>query len=424
MAVERDTFFDEWERLSVGARENFLNGRLRLQIRHLYDHSPFARAVLDTAGLRPEDIQTTADLARLPVTRKADIIRLQQQNPPYGGFLTAPAADVERVFISPGPVYEIQGSDTKWFSRALWAAGFRRGDVVINTFTYHLSPAGVLMHEGLRDCGATVVVAGVGNTEIQLAAMRHLKVNGFIGTPSFLMALIHKAREGGLDIKKDFYLERAWFTGEPLAPSVRTALEKDYAIDTCQAYAVTEPGGVIAFECPAKSGLHLMDDYAVEIVDPQSGRPVEPGETGEVVVTPVHNKIWGLLRFGTGDLSSLITEACPCGRSAYRLSGILGRTGDAVKIRGMFVVQREIDIIMAEYKTITRYRLIVSRIDQRDRVKLEIAAAQNPDNEALKDRISRDFQNRCRLKLDEIAFVEESSFQEGYKKIEDTRRWE
>ncbi|MBN1369316.1 MAG: AMP-binding protein, partial [Dehalococcoidaceae bacterium] len=400
------------------------NGRLRLHIRHLYDHSPFARTVLDSAGLKPEDIRTTADLASLPVTRKEDIIRLQQQYPPYGGLLTAVAADVERVFISPGPVYEIQGSDTRWFSRALWAAGFRRGDVVINTFTYHLSPAGILMHEGLRDCGATVVVTGVGNTEIQLNAMRHLKVNGFIGTPSFLMALIHKAEEEGLDIKKDFYLERAWFTGEPLAPSVRIILEKEYAINTCQAYAVTEPGGAIAYECSAKQGLHLMDDYAVEIVDPESGRPVEPGETGEVVVTPVHNKTWGLIRFGTGDLSSLVTDACPCGRTAYRLSGIIGRTGDAVKIRGMFVVQREIDSIMSEYKTVKHYRLKVDRIQQRDRAVLEIAAGADLDTEEFKNRISRDFQSRCRLKLDGIDLVGESDFKEGYKKIEDTRRWE
>jgi len=424
MAVKIDELFDDWEKLSPGARENFLNGRLRLHIRHLYDHSPFARTVLDAAGLKPDDIQTTADLASLPVTRKEDIIRLQQQDPPYGGLLTAVAAEVERVFISPGPVYEIQGSDTKWFSRALWAAGFRRGDVVINTFTYHLSPAGILMHEGLRDCGATVVVTGVGNTEIQLNAMRHLKVNGFIGTPSFLMALIRKAEEEGLDIKKDFYLERAWFTGEPLAPSVRSILEKDYAIDTRQAYAVTEPGGAIAYECSVKQGLHLMDDYAVEIVDPESGRPVEPGQTGEVVVTPVHNKTWGLVRFGTGDLSSLVTDPCSCGRTARRLSGIFGRTGDAVKIRGMFVVQREIDNIMAEYKAVKHYRLKVSRQEQRDRAVLEIAAGTNLDAEEFKNRISRDFQNRCRLKLDGIDLIEESNFKEGYNKIEDTRRWE
>ncbi|MBN1369873.1 MAG: phenylacetate--CoA ligase family protein, partial [Dehalococcoidaceae bacterium] len=125
MAVEKGEYYDDWEKLSPGARENYLNGRLRLQIRHLYDHSAFAREVLDKSGRKPEDIRTAADLAGLPVTRKEDIIRLQQQYPPYGGLLTAVTAEVERVFISPGPVYEIQGSDTRWFSRALWAAGFR-----------------------------------------------------------------------------------------------------------------------------------------------------------------------------------------------------------------------------------------------------------------------------------------------------------
>jgi len=424
MAVKRDEHYDEWETISPEARENFINGKLRLQLRHIYDYSVAARAIFEEAGITADDIKNAQDLARIPVTRKEDIIRLQEENPPFGGLETGALPDVERVFISPGPVYEMQPAHVEWFSRALWAAGFRRGDVVLNSFTYHLSPAGLLMHEGLRNCGATVVVTGAGNTEIQLRAMKHLKVNGFLGTPSFLMTLINKAEESGEDFRKNYKLERAWFTGEPLASSARAIFENKYKIDTYQGYAVTEPGGVIAYECKHKQGFHLMDDYVVEIIDPANGLPVDAGEVGEVVVTPVHNKTWGLVRFGTGDLSRLDTSHCPCGRSAPRLRGILGRAGDAVKIRGMFVVGREVEGVMKAFEDITNYQLRVSRIGARDLAEMVISTKAGADEYSITSQIASEFQARCRLKLDSISTVPEADFKLGYPRIEDTRTWE
>ncbi|MDD2251470.1 MAG: AMP-binding protein [Dehalococcoidales bacterium] len=424
MALRRDEHYDEWETISPEARNNFLNGKLRLQMRHVYDHSSAARKVFEKAGLEADDVKNVSDLARLPVTRKEDIIRLQEENPPYGGLETVALSEIERVFISPGPVYEVQPAHVEWFSRALWAAGFRRGDVVLNSFTYHLSPAGLLMHEGLRNCGATVVVTGAGNTEIQLRAMKHLKVTGFLGTPSFLMTLIKRAEEAGEDFREKYELQRAWFTGEPLAASARTAFEQEYGIDTFQGYAVTEPGGVIAYECQCKQGFHLMDDYVVEIVDPATGSPVEAGEVGEVLVTPIHNKTWGLVRFGTGDLSTLDTSPCPCGRSAPRLKGILGRAGDAVKIRGMFVVGREVDGLMGRFKEVTNYKLRVSRSGERDLAEMIISLKTGADELAVSSQIARDFQSRCRIKLDDIRIEAEGSFKPGDAKIEDSRTWE
>ena len=425
MAVSDSEYFDNQETISRIARESLLNQRLQAQLRHIYDYSPAAKAVFGQAGVTLADISSAADLARLPVTRKEDLIRLQQEHPPYGGLVAVHPAELERVFISPGPVYEVQGSDLKWFSRAFWAAGFRRGQIVINAFIYHLSPAGMLMHEGLRQCGATVVVAGTGNSEIQLRAMVHLKVSGFIGTPTFLMMLIGKAEESGQDFTRDYYLERAWFTGEPLAPSVRRTLEGTYNIDTFQAYAVTEPGGVIAYECREKNGLHIMDDYALEIVDPATGMPVEPGEKGEIVVTPVHNKIWGLVRFGTGDLSAVNPEPCPCGRSAPRLTGIMGRTGEAVKVRGMFVVGREVDEIINAFEPVRRYQLTISRTGQRDSAELVVCLGENAcPGPALEAEIAEEFQKRCRLKLDGVSIVTEDSLAEGCPKICDNRKWD
>lgn len=424
MAIKKSEHYDKWETMSVEARENYLDSRLRLQIRHIYDNSPAARSILNEAGVKPDDINTVEDLYRMPIIRKEDLIRLQEEKPPYGGFVADTEENIERVFISPGPIYEIQSTSIEWFTRALWAAGFRKGDIVVNTFTYHLSPAGLLMHEGLRGCGATVVVTGVGNTETQLRAMKHLKVNGFLGTPSFLMALIKKAEENGDDFKKDYNLNKAWFTGEPLAASVRKILESDYGIDTYQGYAVTEPGGVIAYECSQKNGYHLMDDYAIEIVDPSSGKMVEVGEVGEIVVTPVHNKAWGLVRFGTGDLSSLDISQCLCGRSSPRLTGILGRTGDAVKVRGMFIVPREVDEIIKTFGEISNYQIKVSRIEQKDIAEMVISLKSKADEKSITGAVMRDFQSRCRLKLDSVNIVPENYFKPGYRKFEDMRIWD
>ena len=308
------TYFDETETITPEAREKFQQENLYQTVGYAYRNSSFARNLLDKAGVRPFSIRTVKDLELLPITRKNDLIESQKNNPPFGGLLAVPVEDVERIFISPGPIYEYQPSSIRWFARALYAAGFRRGDIVVNTFTYHMSPAGMLFHEGLRQVGATVVVMGTGNTDALIKAMADLKVSGFLGTPTFLMTVIKRAEETGL--VNQIHLKKTWFTGEMLPLSLRKVFEATYHLTTSQAYAVTEPGGAIAYECGEKSGLHLMDDYVLEIVDPQTGKQLAPGETGEIVVTPIHNKAWGLLRFGTGDLSSVVAAPCPCGRTS------------------------------------------------------------------------------------------------------------
>jgi phenylacetate-CoA ligase len=425
-ADRKDIYFDDLEEMPVKARQLYLERKLRQAVKYAYHNAPSAREILDGAHVKPSDIQNIKSLVKLPITRKTDLIELQKSRPPYGGFLTVQPEDIERVFVSPGPLYEpLHSAKIKWFARSFWAAGFRKGDVVINTFTYHLSPAGILMHEGLRHCGATVIPAGTGNTEIQIQTMRDLKVNGYVGTPSFLMTIIKKAEEMGLHFRDDFALERAWFTGEMLSPSVRKTLEENYGIDTRQAYAVTEPGGMIAYECPQKSGMHIMDDYVMEIVDPATGDQLKPGEVGEIVVTPIHNKAWGLIRFGTGDLSSYITERCPCGRTSYRLTGILGRTGDAIKVRGMFVVARQADEVILNSGVISRYQLLVTRNDQRDELTLKAELTDETiDRQKLSNDLNDKFQSVCRVKLDRIDFLKPGMLPEKYQKILDERKWE
>ncbi|MBN1644168.1 MAG: AMP-binding protein [Dehalococcoidales bacterium] len=425
-AVRKDVHFDDIETRPINSRRLYQEGKLHHIVKNAYKRAPSVREMMDKAKAKPSNISTIKSLEKLPITRKTDLIELQKSKPPYGGFLTVKPQKIERIFISPGPIYEpLHSSKIKWFAQSFWAAGFRKGDIVLNTFTYHLSPAGTLFHEALRHCGATVVVTGTGNTEIQIQTMRDLKVNGFVGTPSFLMTLIKKAEEMGLNFRNDFALERAWFTGEMLSPSVRKTLEEDYGIDTRQAYAVTEPGGAIAYECARKSGLHLMDDYIVEIVDPVTGKQLKPGEVGEIVVTPIHNKAWGLIRFGTGDLSSLITEKCLCGRTSYRLSGILGRTGDAVKVRGMFVVARQADEVIMSSDTVSRYQLAVNRTDQRDELTLKAELKdETTDRTKLANDLNEKFQSVCRVKIDKIEFLKPGTLPEKYQKISDERKWD
>jgi phenylacetate-CoA ligase len=255
--------------------------------------------------------------------------------------------------------------------------------------------------------------------------MRDLKVTGFVGTPSFLMSIIKKAEEMGLNFRKDFALRKTWFTGEMLSPSVRKTLENNYGLSTSQAYAVTEPGGAIAYECNQKSGMHLMDDYLTEIVDPQTGKQLPPGEIGEIVVTPLHNKAWGLIRFGTGDLSSLIIDPCPCGRTAHRLTGILGRAGDAVKVRGMFVVTRQAEEAVLSLGSVSGFQIVVTRQDQRDELTLKVTLKDETiDRTALTKDLNARFQNICRVRLDRVDFVSTNSLPEKYPRIIDERKWE
>lgn len=296
---------------------------------------------------------------------------------------------------------------------------------MVNTFTYHMSPAGILFQEALRDCGATAVPMGTGNTDVQLQVMRDLRVTGFVGTPTFLMGLIKHAEETGSDFRRDFAVKRAWFTGEMLPPSIRRTLEEDYGMATAQAYAVTEPGGAIAYECRLKTGMHFMDEYLIEIVDPETGKQLGPGEVGEIVVTPVHNPAWGLIRFGTGDLSSFVTGPCACGRTADRLTGIAGRAGDAVKVRGMFIVAGQARQAVMSFPEVARCQILVTRREHRDEMRLSIELkAGQVGGERLAGEINARFQDACRVKADSVEFVPAGAIPDDAKVILDRRTWE
>ena len=384
-------------------------------IAHLAAHAPAFAERLQAAGLTPDDIRTADDLARLPVLRKDDLIALQAQNPPFGGLLAVEIGALKRVYQSPGPIYEPEANvpDYWRWASALRAAGFRAGDVVLNAFGYHLTPAGAMFEEGLRAVGCTVLPGGVGNQEQQVRAMHALGVTGYVGLPSYLKALLDKADALGLPLK----VEKAFVTAEPLPPSLRAELNQRGVTTVRQGYGTAECGN-LGYECEAENGWHIPDDVIVQVCDINTGQPLPPGEVGEVVVTVLHDT-YALVRFGTGDLSAIAAEPCSCGLESPRLVGWLGRVGDAVKVRGMFLHPRQLRDLMARFPEVERWQAVITREAHKDFLTLEIVAPQA--SAALDAAIAETARDVLKFRL-EVRRV--ASLPDNAPPIRDTRTWD
>jgi phenylacetate-CoA ligase len=414
-------YFDSKENMPLTEREDYYDRRLSEMIGLAYQKSKKVKDILDERGISPSEIKTVKDLEKLPVITREKLVDLEAAEPPFGGLCDADS-EIDRIFTSPGPVYEphLAENDPLW-ARAYHAAGFRKGDVALNAFSYHMVAAGLTFHGGLKSVGATVVPSGSSGTEVQIQLIRDLGVTGYTGTPSFLMAIIKKAEEIGYDFKNDFKLRRASFAAEPLEPSLREKFEKEYGIETYQMYGATEVGDV-AYECREKNGWHICEEVLVEIVDPATGKQLRPRELGEVVVTRFNN-IFFLFRFGTGDLSSIIDEPCPCGRTSYRLSGIAGRVGDAVKVRGLFIAPSQLKKISEQFDRV-KFQLVISRELHKDllTVRLEEKGAA-ADRDELQNSFETFFREICTVKIDRIEFVEPVTLSEEDNLIVDQRTW-
>ena len=337
---------------------------------------PAARSVpalvdrLAAAGMDPDDLGSLASLRRLPVMTKDDVVELQAKSPPFGGLL-APGARLRRVFQSPGPLYEPEPDlpDPWRGAVALQAAGFSADDVVLNCFGYHLSPAGVMFEESARVLGAVVIPAGVGNAELQIRAARELGATAYTGTPSYLKALLEKAAD--LD-GSPLRLERAIVAAEPLPPSLRNWLEE--RVPTVRQMYGTAEAGLLGYECEEISGWHVPDDALVEVCALDDGQPVPEGAEGQVVVT-LFSPHYPLVRFGTGDLSAFASGDCPCGRPTPRLVGWLGRSGEALKVRGMFLPPRQVAQVMSQGPGVAAYQFLSDRVEHKDVLRCEIVPA-------------------------------------------------
>lgn len=386
-------------------------------IAHLAGNAPGFAARLESASLDPSQIQSIQDLDRLPVMRKDDMIEKQSADPPFGGFLACSPGELKRVFQSPGPIYdpEARTSDYWRWAPALRAAGFRPGEVALNAFGYHLTPAGAMFEEGLLAVGCAVIPGGVGNQEQQVRALHALGVTAYTGLPSYLKVLLEKAAELGLEIA----LQRAFVTAEPLPPSLRAEINAQ-GITIRQGYGTAECGN-LGFECEFENGWHLPEDALVQVCDLTNGQPLPDGQTGEIVAT-ILTPNYALVRFGAGDLSSLDSTSCPCGRATPRLMGWQGRVGDAVKVRGMFLHPRQLSALMQRFPQVTRWQALISRQEHKDFLTLQIVVPPGAPDDIAGLLVSA---ARESIKFNLAAeVVEEDALPADPAPIKDTRTWD
>lgn len=416
-----NTLFDKKESWTKRKRKSQQDKALVEMVKLGFEKSEHIKALLENHKINPDNIKSREDLECLPVTSREKLVEMEIDDPPYAG-LENPDIHIDRIFTSPGPVYEPHLSETDYlWARAFFAAGIRPDDVALNAFSYHLVAAGLTFHSGLRKVGATVVPSGASSSQVQVQLIKDLRVTAYVGTPSFLKAIIEKSKEMGFDFKKDFLVKKACFAAEPLLPDLRRSFENDYGIDTYQMYGATEVGDV-AYECSEKKGWHICEETIVEIVDPATGKNVPEGELGEVVVTRLNN-IFFLLRFGTGDLSRLITEPCPCGRTSYRLAGIAGRVGDAVKVRGLFVAPSQIKMLQAKFNNLP-LQVVVSRTGHEDVLKLRIEKISTEiGSTSWEENFKKVFREICTVGINQLEYLNAGAIKPEEKLIVDQRQW-
>jgi phenylacetate-CoA ligase len=408
-------FFDEREARSPEVRERALFAALPELIAHAQANAPgLARHLGDITA---RDITSRAALAQLPVLRKSLLMDWQRGAPPFGGIAATPPGKLARIFVSPGPIYDPEGrAPDYWrFARAFYAAGFRGGDLVHNTFAYHFTPAGSMAESGAHALGCAVIPAGGGQTELQVKTIAELKPNGYVGTPSFLRIILEKGREMGADLSS---LSKALLSAEALPLSLRAAI-KELGVTALQCYATADLG-LIAYESPALEGMIVDEGVIVEIVRPGSGDPVPLGEVGEVVVT-AFNRDYPLIRFATGDLSAVMAGVSPCGRTNMRIKGWMGRADQRTKVRGMFVDPAQIGEVMMRHREIRRARLVVETRDKADAMTL-CCEIETP-SDALRDAIALTLNTVTNLR-GEVELVARGTLPNDGKLIDDVRKYE
>ncbi len=409
-----DEMFDARERLDPVQREAELFAKLPDLLAHATANASGWAAHLEGQDL--SSVTSRDALASLPVLRKSELLQRQKENPPFGGFLAGDLSGVGRVFMSPGPIWEPQAEgDDPWNgARALFASGFRKGDVVVNAFSYHLTPGGFILDHGARALGCTVFPAGIGNTEMQVEAVEVLKPSGFICTPDYLKVILDRGIEMGRDVSS---IKRALVSGGALFPSLREEYaERGISVNQCYA---TADLGVIAYESDAREGMIVNEDYIVEIVRPGTGEPVADGEVGELVVT-AFNKTYPLIRFGTGDLSAVMPGQSPCGRTNRRIAGWMGRADQRTKIKGMFVDPAQVAEIVSHHDEVAKARLTVTRSGESDAMALAVEVSSAADG--LADRIGQTLREVTRLR-GAVDVVAPGSLPNDGKVIADEREY-
>jgi len=420
----RGYYDEQLETLPRDAKKQFLENLLQRAVMTAFQEAPAMRAKFQAAGVGPADIRSLEDLQSLEITPKAQMRQLQQGSPPFGGFLGVELDKLRRIYSSPGAIFDPEGHQADYWrlQGVFFNTGFRPGDRVLNTFSYHLTPGGLMCDEALSSIGCAVVPGGVGNTETQVQLMEELQLTGYVGVPSFLQAIIERAEQKGKDFRRDFRLEIAVTAGEMLTQASRRRLEEDYGILVRQ-FLATADVGAIAYECGEKNGMHFADYRVIEVVDPETGKQLGAGQVGEIVVTLLENPVYPLIRFGTGDLSYYEEEACPCGRTSPRLMKLVGRVDQVTKVRGMFIHPSQVEEVVAAFPEIQAAQAVVEREGDRDKLTFWAVLNQRSSQEALLSSLQDRIRTVLKLRAD-VAFVQATDLREPEKRILDLRKWD
>ncbi len=422
--MRSDELYSLGEVMSAEERERHYNEKVRRLIQFAYENAPAVKERLDRVGVKPSQISTTKDLELIPFITRDELLELQAANPPFGGLLTMPVKDLYRILFSPGPIYVPVASPecARDVLTILRAAGLKKGDRVICSFPYLLA-AGATLGDALALGEMVAIPAGAGNTEPQLEMIRDLGIEGYLGTPSFLMNLVRKADELGYDFRREFKLRCGVIGAEPLLPEVRKTLEQDYGIRLTNGIGVGL-GTWFGYECRQQAGFHTQEESFVEIVDPETGKQLDPGEVGAIVLTGFNNDAFPVIRYMTGDLSVFTDEPCPCGRTSMRFMGVMGRVGDSVKIRALYLTPGQVQTVASRFPVISKCQVVVSRVGYRDEMTFNIELAdESIDRDNLITELQVSFQDACRLRIDKIKFVPAGTIPEEHKIVVDERSW-
>src|SRR3954471_6982546 len=380
--------YDALETREQAAREADLFARLPGVLRSAMTAPAYADRL---KGLDPAAVTSRAALAGLPVLRKSELPALHKASTPFGGFVAAAPGSFARLFTSPGPIFEPEGRQTDpWRgARALFAAGFRPDDIVLNTFSYHLTPGGFIFDASARALGCAVIPAGPGNTEQQFELIEAYRPVGYSGTPDFLKILLDAAASSGRDVSS---IKRALVSGAAFPPSLQAEI-KTRGIDAYQAFGTADLG-IITFETGARDGMVVNEDLIMEVVRPGTGDPVAPGDVGEIVVTSLDpDHPW--IRLALGDLTATLSGVSACGRTNTRIKGWMGRADQTTKVKGMFVRPEQIAEIGKRHPELGRLRLVVTRAGEADVMTLRAECASPSD--ALRDQLSSTLRNVAKL---------------------------
>jgi phenylacetate-CoA ligase len=406
------------EGASPAERRARLGERLAATVARAFQAAPRLRATFEGASLRPDDVRDLADLPRIPITRKDDLPRLQAEEPPFGGLAGVAPGALARAFMSPGPIYDPQGAapDFWRFRHALAAAGFRAGDVALVSASYHLTPLGFMLDDGARALGCVTIPGGVGQTELQVKVAAHLRATAYLGTPSFLLVLLQKAREAGTPLP----LEVAFVIAEMLPESLRAEVEA-FGVRVLQGYGTADLG-CLAYECAEKGGWHVHPECIIEVLDLETGAPVAPGQPGEVVAT-IFDEAYPLVRFATGDVAALAPEVpCRCGRTTAKIAGLLGRVGDAVKVRGMFVRGAQVEAVAKRFPEVLRVQAVVTREAHQDRLEVVAEVADPAAAAELGGRLADALREELKVRP-EVRLAPAGTIPANAKRIDDRRVW-